>query len=38
MNYPIKTKLPLFICLITCFIGYAVARIDAETTDRRLYL
>jgi len=31
MNYPIKTKLPLFICLITCFIGYAVARIDAET-------
>ena len=31
MNYPIKTKLPLFICLIICFIGYAVARIDAET-------
>jgi hypothetical protein len=31
MNYPIKTKLPLFICLIICFIGYAVAQIDAET-------
>ena len=30
MNSPIKTKLPLFICLIICFIGYAVARIDAE--------
>ena len=24
-------KLPLFICLIICFIGYAVARIGAET-------
>ncbi len=31
MNYPIKTKLPLFICLIIYFIGYAVARIGAET-------
>ena len=31
MNYPIKTKLPLFMCLIICFIGYAVTRIDAET-------
>ena len=31
MNSPIKTKLPLFMCLIICFIGYAVARIDAET-------
>ena len=31
MNYPTKTKLPLFICLIICFIGYAVARINAET-------
>ncbi len=31
MNYPIKTKLPLFICLIICFIGYAVAQIGAET-------
>ena len=31
MNYLIKTKLPLFICLIICFIGYAVAQIDAET-------
>ncbi len=30
MNYPIKTKLPLFICLII-FLGSAVARIDAET-------
>ena len=30
MNRPIKTKLPLCICLIICFIGYAVARIDAE--------
>ena len=31
MNYPIKTKLPAFICLIICFIGYAVARVGAET-------
>ena len=31
MNSPIKMKLPLFMCLIICFIGYAVARIDAET-------
>ena len=31
MNYPIKTKLPLFICLIVYFIGYAVTRIGAET-------
>ena len=31
MNYPTKTKLPLLICLIICFIGYAVTRIDAET-------
>ncbi len=31
MNSPIKTKLPLFICLIIYFIGYAVARIGAET-------
>ena len=31
MNYPIKTKLPLFISLIICFIGYAVARVGAET-------
>ena len=31
MNYPIKTKLPLLICLIICFIGYTVARVDAET-------
>ena len=31
MNYPIKTKLPLFICLIICFIGYAIARVGAET-------
>ncbi len=30
MNYPKKKKLPLFICLIICFIGYAVDRIDAE--------
>ena len=31
MNYPIKMKLLLFICLTICFIGYAVARIGAET-------
>ena len=31
MNYPIKTKLPLFISLIICFIGYAIARVGAET-------
>ena len=31
MNYFIKTKLPLFICLIIYFTGYAVVRIDAET-------
>ncbi len=31
MNSPIKTKLPLLICLIIYFIGYAVARIGAET-------
>ncbi len=31
MNSPIKTKLPLFICLIIYFIGYADARIGAET-------
>ncbi len=31
MNYRIKTKLPVLICLIICFIGYAVARVDAET-------
>ena len=30
MNYSTKTKFPLFICLIICFIGYAVAQIDAE--------
>ena len=31
MNYRIKTKLLLLICLIICFIGYAVARVGAET-------
>ena len=31
MDHHIKAKLPLFICLIICFIGYAVARVDAET-------
>ena len=31
MNYRIKTKLPLFLSLIICFIGYAVARVGAET-------
>ena len=31
MNYRIKTKLPLFICLIIYFMGYAVARVGAET-------
>ena len=30
MNHNIKTKLPLFITLIICFIGYAVAQISAE--------
>ena len=30
MNHYIKTKLPLLICLIICFIGYAVAQISAE--------
>ena len=30
MNYSTKTKFPLFICLIICFIGYTVAQIDAE--------
>ena len=26
-----KVKLPLFICLFICFIGYAVTQVDAET-------
>ncbi len=31
MDHKIKTKLPLLICLIICFIGYAVAQVNAET-------
>ena len=31
MDHLIKTKLPLFICLIICFAGYAVAQVDTET-------
>ncbi len=31
MDHHIKAKRPLFICLIICFIGYAVAPVDAET-------
>ena len=31
MDHHIKAKLPLFICLIICFIEYAVVRVDAET-------
>ena len=30
MIHNIKTKLPLLICLIICFIGYAVAQVSAE--------
>ena len=31
MNHDTKTKLPLFICLIICFMGYAVTPVAAET-------
>ena len=31
MDHHTKAKLPLFIWLIICFMGYAVARVDAET-------
>ena len=31
MDHQIKAKLPLFICLIFCIMGYAVAPVDAET-------
>ena len=31
MNQKIKTKLPLFICLIACFTGYALAQVETET-------
>ena len=31
MNYPIKTKLSLFVCLIFCFSGFTVTQVDAET-------
>ena len=31
MNQKIKTKLPLFICLIACFTGYALAQLETET-------
>ena len=30
MNYYIKTKLPLLICLMICFTGYAVAQVSPE--------
>ena len=30
MNHYIKTKLPLFLCLIICFTGYAVAQVSPE--------
>ena len=31
MDHHIKTKLPLFICIIICFTGYAVAQVNTET-------
>ena len=31
MYYHIKTKLPLFISLIVCFTGYALAQVETET-------
>ena len=30
MDYKVKTKLPLFICLIICFTGYALAQVETE--------
>ena len=30
MDCQIKTKLPLFICLIACFTGYALAQVETE--------
>ena len=31
MNQKIKTKLSVFICLIVCFTGYALAQVETET-------
>ena len=33
MDHHIKTALILFICLVICFTGYAVAQIDSETSN-----